>query len=104
MQLMRPLTQLEQQTLELAAQGLSAKQIAKAQHKSPRTVTGRLQNIYFKLGATNRNHAIALGFRHNILHGLAIALVLLGSLGHQDILRTPRAGRTANTTRTIRKL
>lgn len=90
MQLLRPLTQLEQNTLELAAQGLSAKEIARAQDKSPRTVTGRLQNIYFKLGATNRNHAIALGFRHNILHGFAIALVLMGCAGQQDMLRTSR--------------
>ncbi len=55
-----PLTPRESSVLELLRSGLSNKQIARAITISEQTVKYHLKNIYGKLGAVGRTHAVAL--------------------------------------------
>lgn len=55
-----PLTPRESRVLELLRSGLSNKQIARAIAISEQTVKYHLKNIYGKLGAVGRTHAVAL--------------------------------------------
>ena len=55
-----PLTPRETRVLELLRSGLSNKQIARAIGISEQTVKYHLKNVYGKLGAVGRTHAVAL--------------------------------------------
>jgi two-component system, NarL family, response regulator YdfI len=61
-----PLTDRENQVLQLLAHGLANKQIALSLGISEHTVKFHISAIYSKLGASNRTEAVRLG----VLHGL----------------------------------
>lgn len=63
-----PLTERENEVLQLLAQGLANKQIAHELGISEHTVKFHVSSIYAKLGATNRAEAV----RQGILTGLVI--------------------------------
>jgi DNA-binding NarL/FixJ family response regulator len=62
-----PLTPRELQVLELAANGSSVADAARALCLSPATVRSHLGRIYSKLGAANRAAAVAEGMRRNLI-------------------------------------
>jgi two-component system, NarL family, nitrate/nitrite response regulator NarL len=66
--LRRPrLTARELEILALAAQGSSTPQIAGSLHLSAATVKTHLQNVYDKLGVTDRTSAVAVALRRGLL-------------------------------------
>lgn len=66
--LARPrLTSRELEILALAAQGRSNPQIAGGLHLSAATVKTHLQNVYDKLGVTDRTSAVAVALRQGLL-------------------------------------
>jgi two-component system nitrate/nitrite response regulator NarL len=66
--LARPrLTPRELEILALAAQGRSTPQIAGGLHLSAATVKTHLQNVYDKLGVTDRTSAVAVALRRGLL-------------------------------------
>ena len=66
--LARPrLTARELEILALAAQGRSTPQIAGGLHLSAATVKTHLQNVYEKLGVTDRTSAVAVALRRGLL-------------------------------------
>jgi two-component system, NarL family, nitrate/nitrite response regulator NarL len=66
--LARPrLTSRELEILALAAQGRSNPQIAGGLHLSAATVKTHLQNVYDKLGVTDRTSAVAVALRRGLL-------------------------------------
>lgn len=65
----RALSGREQSMLELLAAGYSDIQIADVLSISVPTVRFHLRNLFEKLGARNRCHAVAIGFRSGVLHG-----------------------------------
>jgi LuxR family maltose regulon positive regulatory protein len=69
-QLVEPLTEREQQVLELLAQRFSNKEIAGNLVISPVTVKRHTINIYQKLGVNSRKEAVAVAGSLGILRGL----------------------------------
>lgn len=65
--LIEPLTRRELEILKLLPTHLSAKEIAKQLYISPLTVRSHTQNIYAKLGATNRNDAVETAIQAGLL-------------------------------------
>ena len=63
----RGLTRREVQVLQLAAQGMTARQMARTLGVHERTVTTHLHHIYGKLGASNRVVALAEASRAGLL-------------------------------------
>lgn len=61
------LTERELEVLTVAAEGLTARQMARRLGVQERTITTHLGRIYRKLGATGRVSAIAVGTRSGIL-------------------------------------
>ena len=61
------LTARELEVLQLAAHGLSARQIAERLIVSPGTVRSHLENIYSKLGLTDRASAVATAPRRGLI-------------------------------------
>jgi PAS domain S-box-containing protein len=61
------LTAREREVLQLAADGRSSREIAKDLVLSPGTVKTHLQNVYRKLGASDRASAVALGIRRGLI-------------------------------------
>jgi two-component system, NarL family, nitrate/nitrite response regulator NarL len=61
------LTARELQILALAAQGSSTPEIAGRLHLSAATVKTHLQNVYDKLGVTDRTSAVAVALRRGLL-------------------------------------
>jgi len=57
------LTEREIEVLQLAAQGMTNKEIGRKLGISPRTVQGHLANIYGKLGAASRTEAVTEALR-----------------------------------------
>jgi DNA-binding CsgD family transcriptional regulator len=57
----------EREVLQLLAQGLATKQIARSLGVTERTVKFHVASIFTKLGATNRAQAVALAAQHNLL-------------------------------------
>jgi DNA-binding CsgD family transcriptional regulator len=57
----------EREVLQLLAQGLATKQIARSLGVTERTVKFHVASIFAKLGATNRAQAVALAAQHNLL-------------------------------------
>jgi DNA-binding CsgD family transcriptional regulator len=62
-----PLTPREHEVLQLAADGLSGRNIAERLFVSPGTVKTHFQNIYDKLGARGRSAAVARGLRIGLI-------------------------------------
>lgn len=65
--LVETLTPREKEVLQLLTLGLSNKQIADILRVNWRTVAVHLSNIYLKLGANNRTHAVMLAIAHKIV-------------------------------------
>ena len=61
------MTAREREVLQLLAQGLATKQIARSLGVTERTVKFHVASIFAKLGATNRAQAVALAAQHNLL-------------------------------------
>lgn len=59
----------ERQILELLAEGLSNKQLARALSLSENTVKTHLGNLYAKLGVGRRTEALAVARRQRLLRG-----------------------------------
>jgi len=57
----------EREVLQLLAQGLATKQIARSLGVTERTVKFHVASIFAKLGATNRAQAVALAAQHDLL-------------------------------------
>jgi DNA-binding CsgD family transcriptional regulator len=66
----RPVQELsgrELEILELVADGLANRQIARQLHVSEETVKTHLRRLMRKLGATSRAHAVAVGIRAQLI-------------------------------------
>jgi DNA-binding NarL/FixJ family response regulator len=57
----------EKEILQLAADGYANKEIANNKNLAIYTVKGHWKNIFVKLGARDRGHAISIAFRNNLL-------------------------------------
>lgn len=57
----------ELRVLVLAAQGLTARQIAEDLHRSRDTISAQLGQARTKLGAKTTSHAVALAFRQGLI-------------------------------------
>jgi len=62
------LTKREIEVLQLAAQGLGNKEIGDQLGTTPSNAKMHLQNVYSKLGASDRTHALAISIRRGIIH------------------------------------
>lgn len=58
-ELLEPLSQREQEVLELINSGLANKMIANQLHLAPATIKAHIRNIYGKIGAKSRTEALA---------------------------------------------
>jgi DNA-binding CsgD family transcriptional regulator len=58
----------EVEVLQLAAQGLSAPRTAERLFLSPATVKTHLENIYAKLGVSDKPSAVATALRQGLIH------------------------------------
>ena len=67
MTLSEKLTEQELDVLWLCAEGLSDREIGDRLHYSPETVKTFGKRLRLRLGARNRTHAVALGFRLGLL-------------------------------------
>lgn len=65
--LAEPLTERENQVLQLLARGLANKQIAVALGISEHTVKFHISSIYAKLGVTNRTEAVRVGIQQGLV-------------------------------------
>ena len=61
------LTQTELRVLELIAAGRTTLEIAEQMFVAEKTVKNHLANVYRKLGAKNRSHAVSEGYRQGLL-------------------------------------
>lgn len=61
------LTQREQEVIRMIADGLSIPQIASRLHLAPSTVKTHVQNLYQKLGVSDRGSAVAEAMRRRLL-------------------------------------
>lgn len=62
-----PLTDRELSVLRHVAEGLENAEIGRAMYLSVDTIKTHLRRLTRKLGAHNRAHAVALGYRQNLL-------------------------------------
>ena len=63
----RSLSERELEVLDLTADGMSSREIGAELHLSPATVKTHLQNIYGKLGVSDRAAAVAVAMRLGLL-------------------------------------
>jgi two-component system, NarL family, response regulator YdfI len=61
------LTQRQTEVLQMIAAGLGNKQIAQLLVVSPETIKSCVDEIRFKLDASNRTHAVAIGLRFGLI-------------------------------------
>jgi DNA-binding NarL/FixJ family response regulator len=61
------LTARETEVLQLLADGLMNKQIAQLLYLSPETIKSCVDGIRMKLDASNRTHAVSIGFRDGLI-------------------------------------
>jgi DNA-binding CsgD family transcriptional regulator len=54
------LTRREREVLERLAEGRATEEVAQMLHVSPHTVRSRIKSVLRKLGARNREHAVAI--------------------------------------------
>ena len=62
-----PLTPREQEVLQLAAHGLTNREIAEELVVSPKTVDNHMNHILSKLGVSNRRKATIIALRHQLV-------------------------------------
>ena len=62
-----PLSARQMEVLRWMAEGLTDERIAEQLNLSRKTVVTHVQAVYRNLGARNRAHAVALGFRRRLL-------------------------------------
>jgi DNA-binding CsgD family transcriptional regulator len=62
------LTAIEREVLDDVARGLNNIQIGVKQFRSTETIRTHMKNIFFKLKARNRAHAVAIAYDTGILH------------------------------------
>jgi DNA-binding NarL/FixJ family response regulator len=62
------LTTRETEVLQLLADGLMNKQIAQLLYLSPETIKSCVDGIRMKLDASNRTHAVSIGFRDGLIN------------------------------------
>jgi DNA-binding CsgD family transcriptional regulator len=63
----QPLTLVQRETLTLIAEGFSNAEIGQRLQLSTDTIQSRIKKILIKLGARNRQHAVALALRRGII-------------------------------------
>jgi DNA-binding NarL/FixJ family response regulator len=63
----RALSEREHEVLALLADGLSLREVSNELVLSPRTVGTHVEQIYDKLGARTRAHAVGIAFRGGLL-------------------------------------
>jgi len=61
------LTRTELRVLEMIAAGKTTGELADQLFMAEKTVKNHLANVYRKLGAKNRSHAVSEGYRHGLL-------------------------------------
>jgi len=61
------LTARQTEVLQMIAAGLGNKQIAQLLYVSPETIKSCVDEIRFKLDASNRTHAVAIGLRFGLI-------------------------------------
>jgi DNA-binding NarL/FixJ family response regulator len=61
------LTARQTEVLQMVAAGLGNKQIAQMLLVSPETIKSCVDEIRFKLDASNRTHAVAIGLRYGLI-------------------------------------
>jgi DNA-binding CsgD family transcriptional regulator len=62
------LTRREREVLERLAEGRATEEIAALLHVSPHTVRSRVKTLLRKLGARNREHAVAIALTEGAIH------------------------------------
>jgi DNA-binding CsgD family transcriptional regulator len=62
------LTTREREVLERLAEGCATEEIAELLHVSPHTVRSRVKTLLRKLGARNREHAVAIALTEGAIH------------------------------------
>lgn len=63
----RELTEVELSTLDYLSRGLTNRRIAQAMFVAEDTIKSRVRQIFEKLGADDRAHAVRLGFETGLL-------------------------------------
>ncbi|MDQ3936666.1 MAG: helix-turn-helix transcriptional regulator [Actinomycetota bacterium] len=61
------LTERERDVLERLAEGRPTEEVATLLHVSPHTVRSRIKTVLRKLGARNREHAVAIALREGAI-------------------------------------
>ncbi len=64
----RRLSPRQQEVLELLAEGAPAREIAQRLGLAEATVRNHIRLMFLKLGCHSQLEAIAIGFRHDLLH------------------------------------
>ena len=62
------LTTRERDVLERLAEGRATEEIAELLHVSPHTIRSRVKSLLRKLGARNREHAVAIAVSEGAIH------------------------------------
>ena len=61
------LTRREREVLERLAEGRATEEVAQMLHVSPHTVRSRIKSLLRKLGARNREHAVAIALTEGVI-------------------------------------
>lgn len=85
------LTNREKEVTQLAANGLSSKEIGKQLGISKRTVEAHLRASRVKLKANNTTHLISIAHRSGLITALFLSCTFGASISHEDVLRPSRA-------------
>jgi len=97
------LTEREKEVTQLAANGLSSKEIGKELGISKRTVEAHLRASRIKLKANNTNHLISIAHRSGLITSLFLVCSLGASFAPDNALRPSRVrGRIARIVRQSR--
>jgi DNA-binding CsgD family transcriptional regulator len=62
------LTERERDVLERLAEGCATEEVAELLHVSPHTVRSRIKTVLRKLGARNREHAVAIALTEGAIN------------------------------------
>ena len=62
------LTSRERDVLERLAEGRGTEEVAALLHVSPHTVRSRIKSLLRKMGARNREHAVAIALTEGTIH------------------------------------
>lgn len=95
------LTNREKEIAQLAADGLSSKEIGNELGISKRTVEAHLRASRIKLNATNTTHLISIAHRSGIITALFLSCTFGSTFSQEDVLRPSRV--RARMTRMVRQ-